>query len=159
MEKIHTVTLKTNEKGDVIMPLHSDIIEGTGWQLGDKIEFEKTSNGSVVMKKFETELVLVETVSMFRMRYVVEVPKGKKEYAADTVVTGKDTDNIEIAELSQHHIDEVITSTRVIDRQEYLRVFNEDNDYLQSWTDEQKLRWVNKGYHSDNVSTIEDIED
>lgn len=159
MDKTVTVTLKTDENGDVIMPLPDDVIDGTGWQLGDKIEFTKTENGSVVMKKFETELVLVETVSMFRMRYVVEVPKGKKEYAADTVVTGRDTDNVEIVELSQEHLDEVVSSTRVIDKEEYLRIFNEDNDYLRSWNDELKLRYINKGYHSDNVSVIEEVSE
>ena len=159
MDKTVTVTLKTNEDGDVIMPLPDDVIDGTGWQLGDKILFEKTENGSVVMKKFETELVLVETISMFRMRYVVEVPKGKKEYATDTVITGKDTDNLEIVELSQEHLDEVVSSTRVIDKEEYLRVFNEDNDYLRSWSDEMKLRHINKGYHSDNISVIEEVSE
>lgn len=159
MDKTVTVTLKTDENGDVIMPLPDDVIDGTGWQLGDKIEFTKTENGSVVMKKFETELVLVETVSMFRMRYVVEVPKGKKEYAADTVVIGKDTDNVEIVELSQEHLDEVVSSTRLIDKEEYLRIFNEDNDYLRSWNDELKLRYINKGYHSDNISVIEEVSE
>lgn len=91
MENKFIVTLKTNENGDVIMPLLPDVIDGTGWSLGDKIQFTKTENGSVVMQKFETELVMVETVSMFRMRYVVEVPKGKKEWAGDTVVAGIDT--------------------------------------------------------------------
>ena len=39
------------------------------------------------MKKTkETEWVLVETMHSFRMRYMVEVPKGKSEYALDTVV-------------------------------------------------------------------------
>lgn len=159
MDKTVTITLKTNEDGDVIMPLPDDVIDGTGWQLGDKIIFEKTENGSVVMKKFETELVLVETISMFRMRYVVEVPKGKKEYAADTVVTGKDTNNLEIVELSQEHLDEVVSSTRVIDKEEYLRIFNEDNDYLRNQSDEMKLRHINKGYHDDNVSVIEELDD
>lgn len=159
MDNTVTVTLKTDENGDVIMPLPDDVIDGTGWQLGDKIEFIKTENGSVVMKKFETELVLVETVSMFRMRYVVEVPKGKKEYATDTVVAGKDTDNVEIVELSQEHLDEVVSSTRVIDKEEYLRIFNEDNDYLRSWSDEMKLRNINKGYHGDNVSVIEEVSE
>lgn len=156
MDKTVTVTLRTNGD-DIVMPLPDDVIDGTGWQLGDKIEFTKTENGSVVMKKFDTELVLVETVGIFRMRYVVEVPKGKKEYAADSVISGRDTDNVEIVELSQEHLDEVISSTRVIDKEEYLRVFNEDNDYLKSWTDEQKFKYINKGYHGDNVSVIEEV--
>jgi hypothetical protein len=46
-------------------------------------------------------------------------------------------------EFSQHHLDEIITSTREIDREEYLRMFNEDNDYLQDWDEEQKFKFVN----------------
>lgn len=156
MDKTVTVTLRTNGD-DVVMPLPDEVIDGTGWQLGDKIEFTKTENGSVVMKKFETELVMVETVSIFRIRYVVEVPKGKKEYAADSVISGRDTDNVEIVEFSQEHIDENILSTRVIDEAEYIRMFDEDSAYLKSWTDEQKLKYINKGYHGDNVSVIEEV--
>jgi hypothetical protein len=159
VENKFIVTLKTNENGDVIMPLLPDVIDGTGWSLGDKIQFTKTENGSVVMQKFETELVMVETVSMFRMRYVVEVPKGKKEWAGDTVVTGVDTNKKEIVEFSQEHIDENIVSMRVIDRPEYLRMFNEDNAYLSSWSDDKKLSYINKGYHDDNVSVIEEVSD
>ena len=89
-------------------------------------------------KENEKELVLVECVSTFRMRYVVEVPKDKKDWALDTVVMN------EAEELSQEHLGEQIVSHRVIDENEYLRVFNEDNDYLQSWSDEMKLNMINR---------------
>lgn len=95
----------------------------------------------------KTELVLVEAMSIFRMRYVVEVPVGKQDYAADTVVIGKDTDGFDIVELSQKHLDEVVSSMRVISKEEYLKIFNEDNDYLKSWSDEKKFDLVNRGYY------------
>ena len=83
---------------------------------------------------------VVETISMFRMRYVVE---GKSsEHAMDEVVmnlTGSD-----FKEFSQHHVDEVITSSREIDDEEYLKMFDEDNDYLKDWDLEQKMQYVNK---------------
>ncbi len=81
---------------------------------------------------------LVETVSMFRIRYVVE---------ADNVSDAKDEvtmNNGDLNEFSQLHLDELITSAREIDREEYLRLFDEDNDYLREWDDEHKLKWVNK---------------
>ena len=53
----------------------------------------------------------------------------KVEDAKDTVTMN------EAEEFSQMHIDEMITSTREIDDAEYLRVFNEDNDYLREWTE------------------------
>lgn len=80
---------------------------------------------------------LVETVSMHRIRYVVECKS--KEHACDSVVCSEPEQ-----EFSQIHLDEIITSTREISDQEYLRLFNEDNDYMCSWTDEQKFRLVHK---------------
>ena len=79
---------------------------------------------------------LVETISMFRIRYVVECESA--DHAKDTVTMN------EAEEFSQLHIDEMITSAREIDNAEYLRVFDEDNDYLQGWTDEQKFKFVHK---------------
>lgn len=81
---------------------------------------------------------LVETISMFRMRYVIEADNA--EHAKDEVTMNNDG---QLKEFSQLHVDEMITSAREIDREEYLRLFNEDNDYLQEWDEEQKLQFVN----------------
>lgn len=78
--------------------------------------------------------VMVECVSMFRMRYMVEVPEEHPEYALDTVVMK------EAKEFSQEHLDEVIVSHRVMDSTaEALVQCDLDNSYCSSWTDEQKL--------------------
>lgn len=153
-----TVTLKTNDKGDVVLPLHDEVIEGTGWKLGDKILFSTTDNGGVSMKKLETELVLIEAVSMFRMRYVVEVPKGERAKAVDLIRDNSSLDQSELIELSQEHIDECITSSRVITEEEYLNTFDEDNSYLASWNVNKKLQYINKGYDVNNVSVIEEMQ-
>ena len=79
---------------------------------------------------------LVETISMHRIRYVVECKSA--DDAKETVTFN------EAEEFSQLHIDEMITSTREIDDVEYLRVFDEDNDYLKSWSEEQKFKYVHK---------------
>lgn len=81
----------------------------------------------------DTELVLVETVSMFRMRYLVEVPKGKSEYALDTVVMN------EAVEFSQHFMDENIVSHRIVGKKEALEMCNQDNDYAKNWTKDKKV--------------------
>jgi hypothetical protein len=81
---------------------------------------------------------LVETVSVFRMRYVVE---AKNASDAKDEVTMSIGDNFK--QFSQLHVDEMITSTRKIDDAEYLRMFDEDNDYLKDWSEEQKLNFVN----------------
>jgi hypothetical protein len=134
------VTLETAENGDLVLPLNDEIFADLGWQIGDTVEWVDNEDGSWTLRKKEmkTEMVLVECVSMFRMRYVVEVPAGKKEWALDTVVMN------EAQEFSQEHIGEEIVSHRVIDEAEYLRVFNEDNTYLSSWDNKQKFNFITK---------------
>ena len=84
-------------------------------------------------KKAETEWVLVDCVSIFRMRYMVEVPKGKDEWALDTVVMH------EAKEFSQEHISEDIVSHRVVTLAEGMAICDKDNSYCADWTDEQKI--------------------
>lgn len=81
---------------------------------------------------------LVETVSIFRMRYVVEANNASD--AKDEVTMNNDGN---LREFSQYHVDEMITSTREIDKTEYLRMFDEDNDYLREWDEEHKLDFIN----------------
>ena len=88
----------------------------------------------------DKKLYIVETVSMFRMRYVVEALE--EEHANDEVVCG--IGNTDFQEFSQHHIDEVITDSREITIEEYLKIFDKDNDYMQSWSEEQKMSYINK---------------
>ena len=82
---------------------------------------------------------LVETISMFRMRYVIE---GQDEtHACDEVTMNNDGN---LREFSQLHLDEIISSSREISDEEYLALFNRDNDYLAGWTDEEKFSFVNE---------------
>lgn len=81
---------------------------------------------------------LVETVSIFRMRYVVEANNALDAKDEVTMSVGED-----FKEFSQLHLDEMISSTREIDQAEYLRMFDEDNVYLKDWTEEQKLDFIN----------------
>lgn len=68
------------------------------------------------------------------MRYMVEVPKGKKEWALDTVTCD------EAREFSQEHLGETIASHRVVSEAEALEIFDQDNDYLKSWDRETKIK-------------------
>lgn len=86
------------------------------------------------------QLVLVETVSMFRMRYVVEVPVGVDDYGNDKTLWALDTVVMEDAkEFSQKHLDETIVSHRVVSMDEALALCDEDNDYTASWPTEKKI--------------------
>lgn len=93
---------------------------------------------------------LVETISMHRIRYVVECESA--EHAKDTVTMN------EVEEFSQLHIDEMITSTRVIDDAEYIRVFDEDNDYLREWSDEQKFNYVHEVVYDTPKSDMKELD-
>ena len=143
------VYLEEDENGDLILPLSDELCAEVGWKVGDTLEWIDNGDGSWSLKKMEKELVLVECVSTFRMRYVVEVPKGKKEWAMDTVAMN------EAEEFSQEHIGEQIVSHRVIDETEYLRLFDEDNDYLRAWDNEQKFRYVTRWVDEDPVEHSE----
>jgi hypothetical protein len=92
----------------------------------------------------KTNWVLVETVSMYRMRYVVECPVDHPEYALDTVTAEQ------AKEFSQSHIGETIISSRVISEEEALAMCDVDNIYQSSWTKEEKI----KG----NFTRMEDID-
>ena len=72
----------------------------------------------------KTEFVLVETVSSFRHRFVVEVPVGHKIWAEDSVAMN------EVYELGQKHLGEIIFSSRVIREDEILELAREDNNFM-----------------------------
>ena len=128
------VTLEDDGKGGLILPLSDELLKEVGWQTGDIINWTDNEDGSWTMtKKPETELVLVECVSTFRMRYVVEVPKGKAEWALDTVTM------TEATEFSQEHLSEQIISHRVITEDEAVALSDVDNAYCAAWAREKKI--------------------
>jgi len=122
---------------DTYIELPDAFMKEAGWNLGDDIEWIDNKDGSWTMKKIEKteekEWVLVECVSQFRERYMVEVPKGKAEWALDTVTLH------EAKEFSQEHLGEVIVSHRVVSLKEALELCDTDNDYCKKWNDEQKM--------------------
>ena len=100
-----------------------------GFENGSRIY--RTEVGLVQVK---TEWVLVECIQSYRMRYMVEVPEGKSEYALDTVSMR------EAKEFSQEDIGETIVSHRVVTESEALKMCDEDNDYCKSWSEELKVK-------------------
>ena len=94
----------------------------------------------------KTIWVLVETVEMFRMRYVVECPVDHPEYALDTVTAEQAN------EFSQKHIGETITSARTIPEEEALELCAEDNQWGDSWT------WKKEPIIKNHFTRMEDID-
>jgi hypothetical protein len=128
-------TLEVKEKdGEFFIELNDEILEGTGWKIGDDLVWKDNNDGSWTLSKSDKVWVLVECVQQYRMRYMVQAPADHPEYALDDVSmqTAK--------EFSQLDIGETIVSHRVISHDDALKLCDEDNDYTSSWTEEQKVR-------------------
>ena len=88
----------------------------------------------------ETQWVLVETISTFRERYMIEVPTGIDNYGKNKIDWALDTVTMQEAkEFSQEHIGELIISHRVVTKKEALSLCDKDNDYTKSWSEEHKI--------------------
>ena len=93
-----------------------------------------------------SKIVLIETVSTFRHMYAVEVPDdGENEWALDTVTDHVTGGEIGLTEFAQKHISEDVFSYREITEQEYLEIFDKENDYLIELSDERKKMYIYKG--------------
>jgi hypothetical protein len=140
-----TVTLQEDpDTGDLILPLPEEVMESSGFEIGDTLNWKDNKDGSisVTKKKSEkTQLVLVECVSTFRTRYMVEVPVGTDNYGKDKTLWALDTVTCEEAnEFSQEHLGEQIVSHRVVTKKEALTLCDQDNDYCAAWDDELKMK-------------------
>lgn len=132
MNKSWIVDVQEDENGEPIIELPEELLQQTGWSEGTHIEWIDNKDGSFTMKEV-TELVMVECISQFRERYLVEVPKGKTEWTLDTVTMN------EAKEFSQLHIGETIVSHRVVNKEEALEICDVDNSYVQSWDEQKKI--------------------
>jgi hypothetical protein len=93
------------------------------------------------MKNKETQWVLVDCVSTFRKRYMVEVPVGVDDYGNDKTLWALDTVTMEEAkEFSQEYIGEQIVSHRVVSYDEALALSDTENDYTTSWDNDTKVK-------------------
>jgi hypothetical protein len=117
------------------------MLEETGWKEGDDLIWTDNNDGSFTLtKKKETQWVLVEAVSTFRERYLVEVPIGVDDYGNDKAKWALDTVTMEEAKVfSSEHIGEQIISHRTVSLDEALKLCDEDNDYAIEWDNELKI--------------------
>lgn len=159
MENRWVIKTREDENGDLVIDLPEDMLEQVGWKEGDTIDFKVQEDGSAIMEKVnkeETQLVLVECISQFRERYLVEVPVGVDDYGNDKALWALDTVTMDEAkEFSQQHLGEVIVSHRVISEEEALKLARSDNDYVASWDDEIIKKnfftpWENKDAEDSN---------
>lgn len=130
--------------GDLILPFPEGLCDEMGWEVGDTLKFKSNTDGSFTLTKKEkkdTQWVLVECVSTFRERYMVEVPVGIDKYGKDKSLWALDTVSMnEAKEFSQEHIGEQIVSHRVVTKEEALALCDKDNDYGSSWDEKTKIK-------------------
>ena len=131
-----TVPVKENEAGELYIELNDDILEGSGFEIGDKLKWTDLKDGSFSLTKDvdDMDIYIVETVSTFAMKYAIRAKSA--EHAMDTVVME------EVNDICQKHVGENIVRARKVTKQDYLEEFDQDNDYLRDWSEDQKLNMV-----------------
>jgi hypothetical protein len=87
-----------------------------------------------------SKLIMVETLSQHRIRYVVEIPDDSYDFVASDYILYND----DAKEMSQLHLGEIEFSKREITKEEYIKLFNEDNGYLVGWLEDTKFNLINK---------------
>ena len=142
MNKSWTIEVQEDPTtGDAILDLPPEAMKQAGWKEGDTLNWEDNEDGTVSLIKKETQWVLVETVSMFRERYMVEVPIGIDEHGKDKADWALDIVVLEEAkEFSQKHLGEQIVSHRVVTYDEAVALCDKDNDYTVSWDTDNKVK-------------------
>ena len=103
------------------------------------------------MKKY-----LVEVISQYLVRYVVEA--REESHALDEVFMKCELYSEDWKEFSQAHVGDTILSSREVDEEEILRVFDIDNDYLKEWSQEKKLTFINTIEYEDKEIVPEERE-
>lgn len=83
------------------------------------------------------KLVLVETIGIFKHQYAVLINEDE-----DNVVAADYVKSNPVNEMSQRFLDELVLGTRTINETEYLKMFDEANQYLLTWSDEDKKQFI-----------------
>lgn len=126
------------DSGDAIIEFPPEMMEEMGWKEGDDLIWTDNNDGSFTLTKQErTQWVLVETVSIFKHQYMVEVPVGVDDYGNNKANWALDTVTCEEAkEFTQEHIAENITGFRVVSKEEALDMFRNHDPVFSGWDDE-----------------------
>ena len=131
--KSYTATVDYDEKTDeYVIPLPSDLCDELGWNTDDILQWSLDEQTGAILLSKKKKYFLVDAVSTFRMRYVIEQPNA--EYAMDTVACEQ------AKEFSQEHIGEQVVSAREITEDEIIELCDIDNNYCKRWTREDKLK-------------------
>ena len=137
-------TVVEDKNGELILPLSDELLKEVGWKEGDTLDWEDNKDGTFSITKKEVtekQWVLVECVSTFRQRYMVEVPVGTDDRGKDKTLWALDTVTMEEAkEFSQEYLGEQIVSHRVLTYDEAIALSDTDNDYTTAWDNDTKVK-------------------
>jgi hypothetical protein len=136
-----TLPVQMNECGEYYIELNDKILEGSGFKIGDQLEWEDNKDGSFSLKKQVQEPIwLVDMSTKFVNRYAVRAKSAAE--AEQKVIVGCNSD-IKFKEFSQEWIGSDVVACSQVAEDEYLEQFNHDNDYLKYWSNEQKFTLIN----------------
>ena len=98
------------------------------------------------MKKTDKQLYMIDCVVMHRIRYCVEVEYTDQlgDIIEEINDSGNGTSDHDLVEFSQSYLGEKVITNRAITKDEYLEIFDNDNDYLRNWTTKMKKQLINK---------------
>jgi len=116
--------------------------EGTKEKYDEFVKMREANRGNMVdkteRKNENRKIYIVESVSMFRLRYAVFATC--EEDAMDEFTMR--TDDADFHEMSQQHIGENIISVRKVSEKKFLKQYDNDNG-PSTWSDDQKLSVIN----------------
>ena len=120
------VQFEEDESGNLILPIPKNICEELNLNPNDAMSWSDNGDGSFTIKKkhVETELIMVETISSFRIQYAVRVPIGRSDLAIQMVKNEK------TIELGQKHLGERVENHYPVSR-ELVSIFaRQDCEYI-----------------------------
>ena len=93
--------------------------------------------------------VIVTAISTHRMRYCIPVSElennNESNPLSDNILREWARDSVtmeEVKEFSQEWLGEQISDCVVLSEEETLNLFDDDNDYLKEWNEEQKINYI-----------------
>jgi len=81
-------------------------------------------------------IYIFETVSSFSMKYAIEADSEEKAFEIYK--------QNEYNDFAQTHLGEVIVDIIPVTEDEYIKLFDQDSEYLKNWSDDAKLNLVKR---------------
>jgi len=87
------------------------------------------------------KLYMIDCIAIHKISYCVEVDEITQLGEITRIINEGDH---ELEEFSQEFLGEKVVSNYHIFNDEYVKIFDKDNEYLKDWNTEKKLEFINK---------------